>query len=562
MPPHRRHGSSRRQPVAQSTAVAILLLAGLAEAAYLGGIRLDLPSPSYLPHGAFVEVTIDYKIDAPEGARIFVVPFTNGAQTPHWQVSSSPMVPAGSGTITRSLSILQGEPLVDQVRVSMVNEDQSITYLELFVPVAYQFGPQGVYDLQPSFSRHSRLPHGRPFTVEFTYAVDAPGCRIFARPFTDGVLTPGYSASPAPALPPSGTASQFFYFNSDADVTHIRFQILDLDQNLLAEYFVPFAIHWRSVGIYNIAIDRENQASLHNSQQVTGSFTFEHDDPAGMTAFVYLYRNGSLIVDQVFQPSTILPPGTHDLTRWARYPSGSIEVDAVGFAVFPASGPPAVEFFTLPRTIFYGPHAIGNVTFSPASPAILSHGERLNMSFDYLTDEAGGVRIFPRAAYQGSVLSGAGSSGSALYPAPGGSGSAWTHFNQDRIADSVRFLMVNADQSEQLLTWFAPGSFVWGDAGTLTGVEPVPPRLALLGHAYPNPFNPTATIPVTLARASMVDLAIYDARGRLVQQLHRGELPAGDHRFTVRGEGLSSGAYICRLVTPAGTQSQRLTLIK
>jgi hypothetical protein len=47
----------------------LLLLAGLAGAAYLGGIRCARPSPGYLPHEVSVEVTIDDKVDAPAGTQ-------------------------------------------------------------------------------------------------------------------------------------------------------------------------------------------------------------------------------------------------------------------------------------------------------------------------------------------------------------------------------------------------------------------------------------------------------------------------------------------------------------
>lgn len=86
--------------------------------------------------------------------------------------------------------------------------------------------------------------------------------------------------------------------------------------------------------------------------------------------------------------------------------------------------------------------------------------------------------------------------------------------------------------------------------------------MATLGNCYPNPFNPSTTIPVSLGRDTHVRMAVYDVRGRLMQTLKDGSLPAGDHTFTFRGESLSSGAYICRLETPAGVQTQRLTLIK
>ncbi len=93
----------------------------------------------------------------------------------------------------------------------------------------------------------------------------------------------------------------------------------------------------------------------------------------------------------------------------------------------------------------------------------------------------------------------------------------------------------------------------------------VSPRL---GAGYPNPFNPTTTIPVRLDRPESVDLAIYAADGRRVRRLHAGTLPAGEHRFTWngrdgRGSTVASGVYLVRLRGGDGAvASRRLVLTK
>ncbi len=121
--------------------------------------------------------------------------------------------------------------------------------------------------------------------------------------------------------------------------------------------------------------------------------------------------------------------------------------------------------------------------------------------------------------------------------------------------------MVSGDQTQTFLEWFQPGYFIWGATGHITDA-PDTPVVAALGHCYPNPFNPTTSIPVSLGRDVHVRLAVFDVRGRLVRTLQDGAMTAGDHVFTFRGDGLGSGAYIARLETPAGVHTQRLTLIK
>ena len=57
------------------------------------------------------------------------------------------------------------------------------------------------------------------------------GGKIYARPFTNGSMTPDSSASGSADLPPSGSSSQHFSFSGDADVPDIRFQIVNTDQS-------------------------------------------------------------------------------------------------------------------------------------------------------------------------------------------------------------------------------------------------------------------------------------------------------------------------------------------
>ena len=80
--------------------------------------------------------------------------------------------------------------------------------------------------------------------------------------------------------------------------------------------------------------------------------------------------------------------------------------------------------------------------------------------------------------------------------------------------------------------------------------------------AYPNPFNPVATIRYELPVRTAVTLTIYDILGREVVQLVDGQEPPGHHQViwdgrTTRGQEVPSGIYLARLVIPpmAGRQA-------
>lgn len=544
--------------------VTALALGNPALAAYVGGVTFSHDGPRDLAYGTQITMSIDYKVDDPAGGRVLARPMSNGNLAPGYLASPTPLLGQGTGTVAQWFTITSGHVLVDAVRFQLLNADFSAVVLEFTVPVQYQYGPHGIDNLTPDHARHSRLRHGTRLNMTFSYSVAAAGCRIFARPYRDGQLVPGYSASGSADLPPSGTSTQWFSFAGDADITHIRFQIVDLGGATLAEHFVRWDCHWRALGLMDITFSEPNITMMHNSQNLFATFTLDHQHADALRVRTYCVRDGEICPGTTSQIGASVPAGPQSVTRYTRVSSGTEEVDAIRFVV----GTLTEVFlsFDVPLRLKYGPHAVQDIAFVPASPAILSPGQRLYTTFNYVTDHPENVLIFARAAFQGNTVPGYAAGGSPYYPPPSGSSGSehYVVYNSNRTANSMSLRMTNIDQDLVLMTWFEPCWFVWGTTGAVTGVDDhaVPAPVASIGPCYPNPFNPTATIPVQLNRDSRVELAVYDARGRLVRTLHDGVLVAGSHRFTLNADGLGSGAYICRLQTPTGVSTQRLTLVK
>ncbi len=80
--------------------LGVMLAAGLARANWLGNVRIEEPSHSYLPNGDRLEVTFDYKVTNPDGARFWVRPQYGGADVAGHAWSGSSLYPVGSGTAT------------------------------------------------------------------------------------------------------------------------------------------------------------------------------------------------------------------------------------------------------------------------------------------------------------------------------------------------------------------------------------------------------------------------------------------------------------------------------
>jgi hypothetical protein len=95
-----------------------------------------------------------------------------------------------------------------------------------------------------------------------------------------------------------------------------------------------------------------------------------------------------------------------------------------------------------------------------------------------------------------------------------------------------------------------------------TPAEPELPKSATLGRNYPNPFNPSTTIPFELNNAAHVRLEVYDMLGRRVALLVDQPLQAGSHTARFEADSLPSGMYITRMQTEGEVLTQKMLLVK
>ncbi len=100
---------------------------------------------------------------------------------------------------------------------------------------------------------------------------------------------------------------------------------------------------------------------------------------------------------------------------------------------------------------------------------------------------------------------------------------------------------------------------------TLGDQAPVARNLAM--SIAPNPFNPMTEIRFSLPQAGLVDLKVFDARGKLVTTLTSEVMGAGEHvvvwNGTDRGgRSVASGVYFSSLRTGEGTVMQKMLLMK
>ena len=88
-----------------------------------------------------------------------------------------------------------------------------------------------------------------------------------------------------------------------------------------------------------------------------------------------------------------------------------------------------------------------------------------------------------------------------------------------------------------------------------------------LGNSFPNPFNPSTTIPFYVNSVSNLSLSIYDLRGELINTLAYGLYTPGHYSVIWEGTNhknikVPSGVYICKIISSETIKVQKLFIIR
>ncbi|MHC4693329.1 MAG: right-handed parallel beta-helix repeat-containing protein [Planctomycetota bacterium] len=199
--------------------------------------------PAQLLDGEPVTVRFSYVTEEQRGVRIYAIPYTKGEMTPGAEISKSPLYQVGEGEGSANFTINGMDIMVDQVQMMMTNSDQSKVLLEFFIGVEFFFYAHSITNIVLSPPSPATLMPNDYVNITFDYATtEANGVNIWARPFSNGSLTPAYHAHPSPDYPSGyGSGTGYFYIPyGNVAVDQIRFQMYNLSETvLLRELFVP-----------------------------------------------------------------------------------------------------------------------------------------------------------------------------------------------------------------------------------------------------------------------------------------------------------------------------------
>ena len=113
--------------------------------------------------------------------------------------------------------------------------------------------------------------------------------------------------------------------------------------------------------------------------------------------------------------------------------------------------------------------------------------------------------------------------------------------------------------------YFYGGTPLWFVVGNGTSVEngaENQPSSFSLGASYPNPFNPSTSIPFTIVKEGGYTLEVYDILGRKAATLVNGKMNAGSYNVRFDGTGLASGVYLYSLRSGSVSKTGRMMMVK
>ena len=88
------------------------------------------------------------------------------------------------------------------------------------------------------------------------------------------------------------------------------------------------------------------------------------------------------------------------------------------------------------------------------------------------------------------------------------------------------------------------------------------PEQFALSAAYPNPFNPSTSVDLSLNQSGHVNVKVYNVVGQVVTTLASGYMNAGYHTLTWDASSMASGMYFVRVEAGTNVAVQKLMLMK
>jgi len=83
-----------------------------------------------------------------------------------------------------------------------------------------------------------------------------------------------------------------------------------------------------------------------------------------------------------------------------------------------------------------------------------------------------------------------------------------------------------------------------------------------ISAAYPNPFNPTTQMSLTLNKNADVSMQVFNMTGQLVDVIANGQMASGNYNFTWDATSVPSGVYFIKTEIGSKVHNQKIMLVK
>ncbi len=315
--------------------------------------------------------------------------------------------------------------------------------------------------------------------ISFQYTTtEANGVRIFIRPFSNGALSPGYTAHPSPIYPAgSGQGSGYFTITSgEVVVDQIRIQMWNSNQTtLLFEAFLPVYYLFTNASnvVTNFSLTPDTPNVLHFGDHATATFDYTTNNKSGVYIWIRPFTNGNLTPNYAAHGSPLYPSGSGRGNGYVTISSGQVVVDQLRVQMWDAGQTTLLFEAFLP--VYYRfmstTNSVSNFSISPPNPNIFKYGDKVYVYFDYQVNSRSGARIWVRP-FSGTHLSpDYVAHGSGIYTGSGSSSGYFTLSSGPTVVDRIRVQMWDANQTTLLYEAFLSVHLLWAGPGPAPGPD-------------------------------------------------------------------------------------------
>ncbi len=104
-------------------------------------------------------------------------------------------------------------------------------------------------------------------------------------------------------------------------------------------------------------------------------------------------------------------------------------------------------------------------------------------------------------------------------------------------------------------------TFGWDWPNDDYSTSTVVPTEFAIDQVYPNPFNPTTNVAITLPLASELKVSVFNVMGQEVARLANGRFAEGYHNFSFDAANLASGIYFVQATVPGKMNEMRKVML-